>query len=452
MKIIIAGCGNIGKTLAAELSEEGHDLIMIDQNLDRLISLSDEIDALAVHGDACDIDVLRRAEVDSADLLIAVTRHDEENLLCCMMAKNLGNCRTIARVSKPVYHKDAAYLQREFGLAMIINPAYDCARAIAGILRFPEVSRIDTFETGNINLFHTYIGAHSPLADQSVIDVDQRYGTNSLFCTVAREGKVYIPGANFILRSGDEVSIAASRGDMRRFFRRVGVKSKGVREVIVVGGGRTGIYLTRELLEDDYKVTIIEKDRAKADWLAEHFGQATVICGDASDEKLLQEENLATIQGFAAVTNFDEENVLLSLYARRHSSAKVVTRIHRLNFRDTVQSLPLDTIVNPQMLMANRILLYVRSQENKRGSTMLSLYKLNNGAAEATEFRISDRFPYVGVPLKELPLKANILIVGIVHGANSIIPNGDSVIQAGDSVIVVAQKARISSFDDAFIK
>lgn len=450
MKIIIAGCGNVGKLLASRLDEDGHDITVIDTNANVLADIEDEIDALTVQGDAADVDVLKAAGARDADLLIAVTRFDEKNLLCCLIAESLGHGKTIARVGSPMYHRQRPYLKHAFELELIINPAHAAARQIGKILQFPHMQRIDTFEQGNIELFHFRLDRGCPLTGKALSVVSREYHNSLLFCTVEREGKVHIPNGDFVLNEGDDVSVTASRAVIVDFFKKIGWATGRMNNVVIVGGGRTAVYLTRELLENGVDVTIIEKDADRADRLADELPGAVIIHGDAMNEKLLIEEEVYGKQAIVVCTNLDEENIILSLHLRKNSKAKVITRIHRMSFQETVESIDLDTVINPQILTTGIILRYVRSQTSGRGSAVESLYALERDRAEAIEFRITDEFPYTGVPLKALDLKDNVLVGSIFRNGKSILPHGDDHIEVGDSVIVITSDRKIKSILEIF--
>lgn len=450
MNIIIAGCGNVGKLLASRLAGEQHNITIIDTNADVLTEIEDEIDALTVIGDAADVEVLKAAGAETADLLIAVTRHDEKNLLCCLLAESLSHGKTIARVGSPMYHREGAYLKHAFELELIINPAYASARQIGRVLQFPHVQRIDTFEQGNIELFHFHLNRGCPLAGKSLQQVTARYRSPLLFCTVSRKNQVFIPNGSFVLQEGDDVSVTASRPVITDFFEKIGLPVGRVKDVLIAGGGRTAFYLARDLLSSGVEVTIIEKDAARADRLATELPDAVVIHGDVTNEKLLEEEEVYSKQAFVACTNLDEENLFLSLHVMKNSKAKVITRIHRMNFPETIERMNLDTIINPHILTGGSILRYVRSQTSGRGSAVESLYVLEGGKAEAIEFRISEGFPYAGVPLQDLHFKDNVLIASIFHDGKSILPHGSDCMRIGDYVIVITSGRKITNIREIF--
>ena len=450
MRIIIAGCGNVGRLLASRLAEDGHDITIIDTNAGVLADVEDEIDALTVQGDAADVDVLKAAGAQNAELLIAVTRYDEKNLLCCLIAESLGHGKTIARVASPMYHRQRDYLKHAFQLELIINPAYAAARQIGRILQFTHMQRIDTFEQGNIELFHFHLDRGCPLTGKTLLQVSREYDHSLLFCTVERDGHVHIPHGDFMLEEGDDVSVTASRPIIVEFFKKIGWKNDRMDKVLIAGGGRTAVYLTRDLLANGIDVTIIEKDAARADRLAEELPGAVIINGDAMNEKLLAEEEVYEKQAIVVCTNLDEENIILSLHLKKNSKAKVITRIHRMSFQETVESIDLDTIINPQILTTGIILRYVRSQTSNRGAAIESLYALERDRAEAIEFRITEAFPYAGIPLKDLKLKKNVLIGSIFHNGESILPHGDNCIETGDSIIVITSDRKIKSVREIF--
>ena len=450
MNIIIAGCGNVGKLLASRLADEGHNITIIDTNDALLAEVEDEIDALTIQGDAADVEVLKAAGTEHADLLIAVTKYDEKNLLCCLLAESLCHGKTIARVGSPMYHREGAYLKHAFELELIINPSIAAARQIGRILQFPHVQRIDTFEQGNIELFHFHLNRGCPLAGKTLSEIAAHYKSPILFCTVERKNDFFIPNGSFVLQEGDMVSVTASRAIITDFFEQIGLPVGRVEEVLIAGGGRTAYYLAEELLETGAEVTIIEKDADRAGKLADLLPGAVVIHGDAANEKLLEEEEAYSKQAVVACTNLDEENIFLSLHIMRNSKAKVITRIHRMSFPETIEQMHLNTVINPQILTCDSILRYVRSQTSGRGSAVESLYVLEPGKAEAIEFRIQEGFPYAGIPLQKLKFKDNVLIASIFHDGTSILPHGKDCMQVGDYVIVITSGRQITNIQEIF--
>lgn len=450
MQIIIVGCGNVGRFLAKRLSEEGHNITLIDKNEALEQYIVDEIDAIAFLGDGADVDVLKNSGVDRADLFIAVTGSDEKNILCCAMAKSLGNCSTIARVTDPVYKKGGEYIQNIFGVDMLINPELITANEISRVLQFMQVSKIDVFSGGYVELFHFHIVEGSRLLKNSVSRVISQYKSDVLFCTVKRHDEILIPNGDFVFETGDTVGIVGSRKSVAEFLRKIGLRTGKVSEVLIAGGGRTAFYLAQKLISSGTGVTIIENNMERCEILAEKLEKATIVYADATDSKILERENLSTVGGFVASLGFDEENILLSLYAMNNTDAKIITRIHRMNFSETIENLNLDTIMNPQLITADYIVRYARSIDKARGIAVQNLYSLEGGRAEALEFSIDKDYDFLKKPLESLKLKKNTIICTIFRNGTLILPKGKDEIRQGDSVIIVVSDYKVKDISDIF--
>ena len=448
MKIIIIGCGKVGSTLAEELCEEDHELTMIDKNPQKIQQICESIDIMGSCGNGASIQILSEAGVEEADILIAVTGSDELNLLCCQIAKKVSQCHTIARVRNPVYHREVHFLRKKLGISMIINPEFAAAMEISRLLRFPSAIKRDTFSKGRVELLKFKLLPEFKLSGLSVADIMDKLKCDILICGVEREEHVYIPSGDFVLEDMDLVSIIASPKNSNLFFKKIGVQTHQVRNALIVGGGTLGYYLAAALSDMRIRVSLIEIDRARCEELSELLPSVTVINGDGTDKKLLMEEGLPNAEAFVTLTNLDEENILLSLFAKKVSRAKLVTKVNRLAFDDIVDGLDLGSVVHPKYLTADYILQYVRAMSNSIGSNVETLYHILDGQAEALEFAVRDRSSVTGIPLSELKLKENLLIACIYRGGVVHIPRGQDVIQPGDSVIVVTTVRGLKDLTD----
>lgn len=448
MKIIIVGCGKVGSTLAEQLSAEDNDIVAVDLDGELVQELADNLDIMGVVGSGTNHKVLLEAGVEEADLLIAVTGSDELNLLCCLIAKKAGDCQTIARVRNPEYSMESGYIKEELGLAMVINPEFAAAEEISRILRFPSAIKIETFAKGRVELLKFRIPAGSALGFMKVQDIINKLRCDVLVCTVERGDKVSIPGGNFELREKDVVSIIAQPKEAAQFFKKIKVQTNQVHDTMIIGGSKLAYYLTLRLLAMGIDVKIIEKDRHRCEELSELLPKATVICGDAVEKELLQEEGLEHADSVVTLTNLDEENILLSLYAQKISKAKVVTKINGIAFDEVINTLDLDTIVYPRYVTSETIIRFVRAMKNSIGSNVETLYRLVNNKVEALEFQIVRTDSRLSRPLEELSLKKNLLIGCIYRNGRMIIPRGQDTMQQGDKVIVVTTTPGLQDISD----
>lgn len=448
MNIIIVGCGKVGYTLVEQLNGENHDIVVIDEREEKVNSITDELDAKGIVGNGISYQTLVEAGIAKADLLIAVTGSDEQNLLCCVIAKKAGHCKTIARVRNPIYNSELSFLREELGLAMIINPEFASASEIARIFQFPSAVKIDAFAKGRVELLHFRVTADCLLNNYELIHIRTTLKCDVLVCIVTRGNEVLIPRGDFVFREGDVVAVVSTPPKASEFFHKIGIEAGRVHTAMIVGGGTIAYYLAKRLLSVGINTKIIDQDPARCEHLSELLPKATIICGDGTDQRLLLQEGLASVDGFAALTGLDEENILLSLYAKQASKAKIVTKINRINFSSVLSDIKLDSITYPRLLTADVIIKYARSMNESLNSNVENLYKLEDGNAEALEFYIKEPSKVTDTPLEKLKIRKNLLICCINRGGQFIIPSGQDVLKVGDSVVVVLTHARLNDIKD----
>lgn len=437
MQIIIVGCGNVGATLAEQLSQEGHNITVIDVNGSKVETVANRYDVMGIVGNGASFMVQNEAGIEEADLMIAVTASDELNLLCCLIAKKAGDCHTIARVRNPIYNKEIAFIKEELGLSMVINPERAAANEIARLLKFPSAIKIDTFAKGKVELLKCKVREGSVLAGKTLSDISSKMRCDVLICAVERGEEVFIPSGNFELQEKDIISVVASTKKANDFFKKIGMTTNRVKNCMIIGGGETTYYLAQQLLPMGIQIKILEQRKERCNELSELLPEAMIIHGDGTERNLLLEEGLVQAQAFITWTNMDEENIMLTLFAKSVSEAKNVTKVHRIEYDEIIQSLDLGSVLYPKNITAEYILQYVRAMQNSIGSNIETLYQLIENKVEALEFRVQNETLMVGVPLKELELKENLLIACINRNGIIITPGGQDTIENGDTVIVV---------------
>lgn len=448
MKIIIVGCGKVGLTLTEQLNNEGHDITVIDRDGSKLRSVTDNIDVMGVEGNGAIYQVQIEAGIKETDLLIATTNSDELNMLCCLIAKKAGNCHTIARIRNPEYANEIRFLREELNLSMAINPELAAATEISRLLKFPSVIKIDTFAKGRVELMKFIIPENSVLHNMQVYEVPQRLRCNILICAVERKHDVIIPDGNFKMQSGDKISFIAAPMEATGFFHQIGIANSTIKSAMFVGGGKITYYLAKMLEETKIKIKIIEQDLKRCNELSELLPKAMIVHGDGSDQQLLLEEGLCQTEAFASLTGFDEENIMLSLYAATMTKGKLVTKINRIAFEDVIQQMNLGSIIYPKLITADGIVRYVRAMQNSMGSNVETLYKIVANKAEALEFRVGKDAPMCGVALEQLSFKDNLLIACINRGGKIITPRGKDTIEPGDTVIIVTTHSGLNDLKD----
>ncbi len=449
VNIIIVGCGKVGQALVEQLNDEGNDITVIDKVAEKVNDVSSRYDVMGVIGNGATHSVQQDAGIDRANLLIAVTGSDELNLLCCLIAKKAGNCHTIARVRNPQYYTETPFLKDELGLAMVINPEQAAASEIARVLRFPSAIKIDVFGRGRVELLKFRLPEHSPLAGCAVKEIVTKLHCDVLVCTVERGEEVHIANGDFVFEEKDVISIVAATRKAGEFFRKIKYKMNSVKDVMVAGGGEIAHYLCEQLLRSGMSVKLIEKDPDRCEELCETLDNGvTIINGDASDQNILVESGLEQMGAFVALTNLDEENILLSLFAKSACDCKCVTKINRIGFDNVISKLDLDTIINPKSITSDTIVRYVRAMNSSRGSNMETLYNVIKGKVEAAEFIIKEDSPVVDVPLMELDLKPDVLVAAILRDKKVMIPRGHDSLQIGDAVIIVSRQIGLRDIND----
>ncbi len=443
LNIIIVGCGKVGVTLIRELSKEGHDITIIDRNPQKIQSLTGLYDVMGLVGNGASYSIQMEAGIKNADLIISVADSDELNILCCTIAKQVGDCATIARVRNPDYSKEVGYLQEKLGLTMIINPELETAIEAARVLYLPTALEVNSFSHGQAEMTKFRIPEGNPLDGMTIASlggylVGKGKSVNILICAIERGGNVHIPAGDFKMKKGDIVSFVASRKTAKTFMERIGFKTARVKNTLIVGGGAVAYYLAKQLLHMGISVKIIESSNARCEELSVLLPKAVIINGDGTNEETLREEGLEYADSFVALTGIDEENILLTLHAQQVSGAKVITKIDRSNFKNVINKLDMDSVVYPSNITSEAIIAYVRAKKNSGNSNHIeTLYHMFDYRAEAIEFRVDENSEVTDVPLMDLKLKKDVLVAFINRNGAIILPTGKDCIKAGDKAMIV---------------
>ena len=449
MNIIVVGCGKIGTTTVEKLAEEGHNVTVIDTRADKLAEIANVHDVITVCGNGADTDILEQAGVEQAGLLVAATGSDEVNMLCCYLARKMGAADTVARVRNPEYNdRSMATMKQHLDLSMAVNPDRLAAQELYHILRLPAAVKIEMFSRRNFEMIEIKLKEDSPLVGVPLVDLRSRYKAKFLICVVQRGEQVFIPDGNFVLQGGDKVGLTATHSEIQKLLKGIGTQKKQARKVMILGGSRTAYYLAKRLLTAGTEVKIIDKDRQVCEELCEALPAATVICGDGTQQELLLEEGLERMDAFVSLTGMDEQNILLSFFAASRNVPKVISKANRRELSALAQQLGLECVVSPRTVIADVLLQHARSLENSMGSNVETLYSLMDGGAEALEFNAKDDPRLVRIPFKDLQLKSQVLVAGIIRGREPIIPAGNDMILPGDKVVVITAAHRLQDLAD----
>ncbi|MCQ2449047.1 MAG: Trk system potassium transporter TrkA [Clostridia bacterium] len=449
LNITIVGCGKVGAVLLEQLREEGHDITVIDTDAARVQNFSETYDVMGVVGNGASYEIQMEAGIENADLIIAVTGSDELNLLCCTMAKQVGDCSAIARVRSPEYSKEVGYLREKLGLTLIINPELEAAKEASRILSLPTALDVDAFAHGQAEIIKFRIPEGNMLDGMEIASLGQSVTSDILICGVERGERVYIPSGHFCLKAGDNVSFVAKRKVARSFLKHIGIKTNHVKNTLIVGGSSTAYYLAKALINLNISVKIIEQSRERCEELAVLLPEAVIINGNGTNEDLLREEGIIEADSFVPLTRIDEENIVLTLFANQVSDAKVITKITHPNFKDVIANLNLGSVLYPQYITSESIIAYVRAKTASKGSSNIeTLYHMFDRRVEAIEFQIKETSPVTDVPLMDLNIKDEVLIATITRKGEIIIPSGQDDIRVGDSVMVVTSHTGFNDIRD----
>lgn len=448
LNIIIVGCGKVGSTLIEQLSREGHDITIIDQNARKIQEITNQYDIMGLVGNGASYNVQIEAGIENTDLIIAVTGSDELNLLCCTIAKRVTECSAIARVRTPDYSQESSYLREKLGLAMIINPELEAAKEVARILYLPTALEVNSFAHGQAELIKFKIPEGNTLDGITIAQFGKSTTADILICAIERNGEVYIPDGNFKLEKDDIISFVATRKTAKAFLEHIGFQTNRVKDTMIIGGGKASYYLADQLLHMGISVKIIESNKARCEELSILLPKAIIINGDGTDQEVLKEEGIIYTESFVPLTGIDEENILLTLFARQVSNAKVITKINRINFKDVISRLDLGSVIYPRYITSEAIIAYVRAKKASMNSNVETLYHMFDSKAEAIEFRVNEESDVTNVPLMDLDLKKNLLISFISRDGAIIIPSGKDCIKVGDTVMIVTTHTGFNDIQD----
>ena len=450
MRVIIVGCGKVGKAIIDSMAEDNHSITAIDNDQEVINAVANRYDVMAVCGNATSRELLHKAGVSKADLFIAVTESDEVNMLSCFLARRMGATHTVARIRDEEYNEEGQdFLIKELDLSMALNPERLTAERLFNWLKIPSAVSVDSFAGKKICMLEFIVREGSALCNKTLIDIRKKSPVQFVACAVERNDKVYIPNGAFELQDGDKVAFTVKHSEAVKFLKSVGAVQKQAHDVMILGGSTTAYYLSKILAANNYSVKIIEKDEQRCNEIAEILpASATLIFGDGMSQDLLWEEGIQSTDALVALTGSDEENILISFYAASQSVPKVITKVNHTELASLAEKLGLDSIVSPQKIVADTLTRYARALSNSGESKVETLYSILDEHAEALEFAVLSDCSLIGIQLKDMKLKPNFIIAGIIRGKDTIIPSGNDVIEEGDSVIVVAADAHLYDLSD----
>ena len=450
MKITIIGLGTIGRTILRNLSGEGHTITIIDEDKAKIEALIEKYDVFGVVGNGACMDIQMEANVEDSDLAIVLTDSDELNVFACLVAKKLGVKNTIARVRNPDYRKQIMDMKDDLGIAMVVNPEREMADEIFNIISLPSVLSIEHFAKGNVLLAEVVAEKGCALVGETLISLGKKLNTRVLICAVQRGDDVIIPSGSFEICEGDKIYFTSGAKALGDFLSEVNLVKSPFKNIMIVGGGRIGYYLADSLSQKKYKVKLLETDAFRAEELSELLPKVTVVCGNGTQHDVLLEEGIEAMDAFVALTDIDEENMIVSMFANKKNVKKAITQIKNDDLYGMLDELGINNNVSPKHIVAGRIISYIRALANTVGSNVLTMYQLVNNKVEALEFAAKRSEKFYDMPLRELKIKDNCLVACIIRKNKIIIPDGNSQIKLGDNVVVVTTHKNFDDLNDVF--
>lgn len=454
MRIIIIGASKVGYALAERISREGYDLVVIDRDQEKIDGYTDSFDCNGFVGNGGNPELLKKAGIDSASVFIALTKEDETNIMCCSVAKSLGVAHTIAAVRGPEYNDDSEFFAKQLGVDVMINPDQAAAQSIRQLIRYSGAVDLEEFANGAIRVATVDVGRDSILAGLKLTEVQKSLEAQVLICGINRKGKVITPKGESQIRIGDRVTFAAVAEEMEKTLAKLCIVSKLVKKAVIVGGSKVGCYLADQLMEDGVKVTMVDRSQAKCHEILEHFPRLNIINGNGMDVSFLERE-LKDADACVAVTDQDEENLIISMYAKAYGLERIAAEIDNRDYETMLSKSGVSHVFSTQNAVLSTIIQNIRrmgapGSHQKDNSVLQKFYSLDGGKVEAAEFEVGDDFKLTGMEFKspQFALKPGILIAVILRDGKAFVPDGRSVIQKGDHVIVVAADHTISRLAD----
>ncbi len=450
MKIVIIGLGTIGKAILKSLSLEDHTITIIDENKEKIEQLIERYDVQGVVGNGASLDIQKEAGVKDANVVIALTKSDELNVFACFVSKKLGVKNTIARVRTPEYSQQILKMKDDLGISMIVNPEKDTATEIVNLISLPEILNVERFAMGRVLLVEIVVEKDCSLVDETLITFSKKIKTKVLICAVQRDGEVIIPSGEFRIKEGDRIYFTSDAKSLRDFLSEIKVVESPLKNIMIFGGNETGFYLAEELSKKKYKVKLIEKDAKRAEELAENLPKVTIVKGNGVQHDLLVEEGIESMDAFVAISDKDQENMVVSMFANKMKVRKTITQIKDEDLYEVLAELAIGVNVSPKEIVANRITGYIRALENTKGSNVLTMYNMVESSVEALEFLAKREEKFYNIPLRDLKIKKNCLVACIIRGAEVIFPDGNTTIELNDNVIVVTTHKKFDDLNDIF--
>ena len=445
MKIILVGGGKVGSALCRSLVAENHDVVLIEQDEAVLNHLTKRYDIIGILGNGANFKVLEQANIESCDIFISMTEHDEVNMVSAVLAKKMGAKETVVRVRNPEYSNPYFKEKNILGFSLIVNPELLAARAIANIIDFPNALSVERFAGGLVSLMEFIVRKDSNICQMSMADFRKRFG-NVIICAIERDHKLMIPSGNMILEDKDRIFVTGDRIDMMLFHNYL--KSRVVKSLLIVGAGKIAYYLLKILKDSRIETKVIEVNSERATFFSENFPKLYIVQGDGTTKDVLLEESAQHYDAVATLTGVDEENIITSMFLDSIGVQKNITKVNRTSLLEIINTPDFSSIITPKTIAVDTIMHFIHGRANAQYSDLQAIHHLANGQVETIQLLIKEENKMTGKPLSNLKFKKDILIAAIIRNGKTIFPTGEDTLEVGDKLVVITLLSNITKIYD----
>ena len=445
MKIVLVGGGKVGFALCRSLVAEKHDVVLIEQDEAVLNHIVSRFDIMGLLGNGADFAILEQAGVQECDIFIALTEHDEVNMISAVLAKKMGAKETIVRVRNPEYSN--AYFKEKniLGFSLIVNPELLAARAISNIIDFPNALSVERFSGGRVNLMEFVVKDSSGLCQMPISDFRKKFG-NIIVCAMERDHQLMIPSGDITIQDRDRIFVTGNRVDMMLFHNYF--KSRAVKSLLIVGAGKIAYYLLGILKDSRIDTKVIEINPERARLFSEKFPNLYIVQGDGTAKDILLEESAPNYDAVATLTGVDEENIITSMFLDRVGVHKNITKVNRTSLLEIIHAPDFSSIITPKSIAVDTIMHFIRGRVNAQYSDLQAMHHLANGQIETLQFQIKEANKMTAKPLSHLKLKKGVLIAAIIRKGKTIFPTGEDILEVGDKLLVTTLLPNITKIYD----
>ena len=444
MKIVLVGGGKVGFALCRSLVAENHDVVLIEQDEAVLNHIVSRFDIIGLLGNGADFAILEQAGVQECDIFIALTEHDEVNMISAVLAKKMGAKETIVRVRNPEYSNSYFKEKNILGFSLIVNPELLAARAIGNIVDFPSALSVERFAGGRVSLMEFVVKDASGLCQMPISEFRKKFDV--IVCALERNHELIIPGGEMTLQDKDRIFVTGNRVDMMRLHNHF--KARTVKSFLIIGAGKIAYYLVGILKDSRIDTKVIEINPERARFFSEKFPNLYIVQGDGTAKDILLEESAPHYDAVATLTGVDEENIITSMFLDRVGVQKNITKVNRTSLLEIIHAPDFSSIITPKIIAVDTIMHFIRGRVNAQYSDLQAMHHLANGQIETLQFQIKEANKMTAKPLSQLKLKKGVLIAAIIRKGKTIFPTGEDMLEVGDKLLVTTLLPNITKIYD----